>query len=262
MSNHSKQLPPNKNDVLSWIIEYQQDPNEEIKERLVLHYRDLVQSLARKFSRNQDQYEDLAQVGMIGLIGALSRFDTSIGRTFESFAVPTIVGEIKRYLRDKTWSVHVPRRIKELGPKIKKSLEELTNQLQRSPRPDEIAEYLGTTTEEVLETLEMSKSYQALSVDSSIEADQEGGTMTLLDIVGEQDAGFDQVNQRMLLDKAFHVLSEREKLILHLTFFKGLSQQETGEKLEISQMHVSRLQRKALQKLKAALKEENSELIK
>lgn len=262
MSNHSKQLPPNKNDVLCWIVEYQQNPNEEIKERLVLHYRDLVQSLARKFSRNQDQYEDLAQVGMIGLIGALSRFDTSIGRTFESFAVPTIVGEIKRYLRDKTWSVHVPRRIKELGPKIKKSLEELTNQLQRSPRPDEIAEYLGTTTEEVLETLEMSKSYQALSVDSSIEADQEGGTMTLLDIVGEQDAGFDQVNQRMLLDKAFTVLSEREKLILHLTFFKGLSQQETGEKLEISQMHVSRLQRKALQKLKAALKEENSELIK
>lgn len=262
MSHHSKQPHHNKEDVLTWIGEYQQNPTEEIKTKLVLHYEDLVYSLARKFSRSQDQYEDLAQVGMIGLIGALSRFDISIGRTFESFAVPTIVGEIKRYLRDKTWSVHVPRRIKELGPKIKKTLEELTNQLQRSPTPDEIGQYLGISTEEVLETLEMSKSYQALSVDSSIEADQEGGTMTLLDIMGEPDDGFDQVNQRLLLNKAFKVLTEREKLILHLTFFKGLSQQETGEKLNISQMHVSRLQRKALQKLKAALKVEYSEQIK
>ncbi|GAA0351831.1 RNA polymerase sigma factor SigB [Bacillus horti] len=261
MNNHSKQPHHNKNDVLDWIKEFQTNPSEEIKTKLVLHYESLVQTLARKFSRNQDQYEDLSQVGMIGLLGALARFDTSIGRTFESFAVPTIVGEIKRYLRDKTWSVHVPRRIKELGPKIKRTLEELTNQLQRSPTPDEIAEYLGTTTEEVLETLEMSKSYQALSVDSTIEADQEGGTMTLLDIMGEQDAGFDQINQRLLLDKVFKVLSEREKMILHYTFFKGLSQQETGDQLDISQMHVSRLQRKALQKLKAALKAENSELI-
>jgi RNA polymerase sigma-B factor len=261
MTSHSQQHLYDKNEVYRWIEEYQQRPTEEVKTKLVLHYEDLVNSLARRFSRGQELYEDLSQVGMVGLLAALTRYDSSFGRSFESFAVPTIVGEIKRYIRDKTWSVHVPRRIKELGPRIKKSIEELTTQLERSPNVQEIADYLGASEEDVLETLEMGKSYQALSVDSTIEADQEGGSSTLLDLVGEQDTGFDQVNQRLVLEKVFSVLSDREKAIIQLTYFKGLSQKEAGTKLQISQMHVSRLQRRALQKLKETIKVESSELI-
>lgn len=262
MTNHSQQHPYDKEEIYLWIKEYQENETEEIKTKLVLHYQSLVYSLARRFSKGQELFEDLVQVGMIGLLAALSRYDHTFGRSFESFAVPTIVGEIKRYIRDKTWSVHVPRRIKELGPKIKKAIEELTSDYQRSPQVHEIADYLGVSEEDVLETMELSRSYQALSVDSTIESDQEGGTVTLLDLVGEQEEGYDRVDQKLLLDKMFNVLNERERSIIYLIFYKGLSQKETGEHLEISQMHVSRLQRRALEKIREAIKTEPSELIK
>lgn len=148
----------------------------------------------------------------------------------------------------------MPRRIKELGPKIKKTVEELTTELQRSPRIDEIADHLGVSDEEILETLEMGKSYQALSVDSSIEADNEGSTVTLLDLVGSQERGYESVDQRLILEKAFNVLNERERAILECAYYKNMSQKETGELLGISQMHVSRLQRRALEKLREAIK--------
>jgi RNA polymerase sigma-B factor len=250
----------NNNEVYEWIEQYQKDPTDEVVQlKLVERYQDLVQSLARKFSKGKSIHDDLSQVGMIGLLAALRRYDPEFGRSFESFAVPTIVGEIKRFIRDKTWSVHVPRRIKELGPRIKKAVEELTNELQRSPKVDELAEYLNVSEEEVLETMEMGKSYQALSVDSSIEADQEGSTVTLLDLVGDQEQGFDLVDQQMLLKKAFAVLTEREQEILNCTYFENMSQKETGEKLGISQMHVSRLQRRALEKLRQAIRIEPTE---
>lgn len=243
------------------IIKFQETNCDEIQTELVLRYEGLVRTLAAKFSRGKDYDEDLVQVGMIGLLAAVRRFDTSFGRSFESFAVPTIVGEIKRYIRDKTWSVHVPRRIKELGPKIKNAVEKLTVDLQRSPKVKEIADYLEVTEEEVLETMEMSKSYQALSVDRSIEADQEGGAVTLLDLVGATEEGFERTDQQLLIEKAFSILSEREKQILFFTFYEGLSQKEVGDKLGISQMHVSRLQRKALQKVKEKLPTKASECL-
>jgi len=262
MTIHTQQHLYDKDQVYLWIKEYQEKQTEEVKTKLVLHYEGLIHSLARRFSRGQELYEDLVQVGMIGLLAALSRYDDSFGRSFESFAVPTIVGEIKRYIRDKTWSVHVPRRIKELGPRIKKAIEELTTVNQRSPHVHEIAAYLGTSEEEVLETMEMNRSYQALSVDSTIDSEQEGSSITLLDLVGEQEEGYDRVNERMLIEKLFNVLSDREKEIIQLTFFQGMSQKEAGDILQISQMHVSRLQRRALKKLKESLKSEPSELIK
>ncbi len=179
---------------------------------------------------------------------------------FEAFAVPTIAGEIKRFIRDKTWSVHVPRKVKELGPKIKKAVDELTNQLERSPRIDEIAEYLNATDEEILETMELGRSYNAISVDTKIEADGEGGNITLLDLIGKQDHGFEQINEGLLLEKVLKILTERERDILKLTYFDNLSQKETGQLLGISQMHVSRLQRRALVKLREALANDGIEL--
>ncbi len=259
-TNTSQPAHNNKGRVYELLDQLREDPqNEEIQTILVEQYKDLVHSLARKFSKGKSIHDDLVQVGMIGLLAAFRRFDPEFGRSFESFAVPTIIGEIKRFIRDKTWSVHVPRRIKELSPRIKRAVEELTNELQRSPRVEEIADYLEASEEEVLETMEMGKSYQALSVDSSIEADQEGSTVTLLDLVGNVDEGYGQTDQRMLLKKAFKVLTEREQEILKCTYFENLSQKETGIRLDISQMHVSRLQRRALEKLKDAIRVSPSE---
>ncbi|MBH8599529.1 MULTISPECIES: RNA polymerase sigma factor SigB [unclassified Thermoactinomyces] len=247
--------------VQALIKKYQQDEDSQAQDQLIDHFRELVETLAFKFAHGSEPYEDLVQVGMIGLIASLKRFDLSLGRSFESFAVPTIIGEIKRHIRDKTWSVHVPRRIKELGPRIKTAVEELTTKLQRSPKVEEIAEYLGVTEEEVLETMEMGRSYHAVSVDSPIEAGSDGGQVTLLDLVGTNDAGFDQIDRKLLLEKVFSVLTEREQEILKLTFFENLSQKQAGDKLGISQMHVSRLQRRALQKLRQAIRMEPSEVI-
>ncbi|MBU9710440.1 RNA polymerase sigma factor SigB [Evansella tamaricis] len=251
----------NREEVMNWIEEFQKSGNEEVQTKLVIEFESLVHALARKFSKGQRHDEDLIQVGMLGLLAALRRFDPSFGRSFESFAVPTIVGEIKRFIRDKTWSVHVPRRIKELGPKIKSSVEELTTELQRSPRVDEIASHIGVSEEEVLETMEMGKSYQALSVDRSIEADDEGSAVTLLDLVGATEKGYEKTDQQLLLEKAFSVLTNREKEILELTYYENLSQKETGDKLGISQMHVSRLQRRALQKLRESIRVEPTECL-
>ncbi|WP_078429411.1 RNA polymerase sigma factor SigB [Alkalihalobacterium alkalinitrilicum] len=262
MSTKPQQRPNSKDDVILWIKQYQENELEEAQTKLVEHYKPLVQTLSRKFSRGPEHAEDLFQVGMLGLLGAIRRFDLSVGRSFESFAVPTVVGEIKRYIRDKTWSVHVPRRIKELGPKIKKAVDLLTNDLQRSPKVDEIAEFINVSVEEVLEAMEMGRSYQALSVDKPIEADQEGGEATLLDLVGRQEKGYEQTDQQILLEKAFSVLNEREKQILQLTYFENLSQKETGERLSISQMHVSRLQRRALQKLRDSIHIKPTEYLK
>ncbi|WP_138090271.1 RNA polymerase sigma factor SigB [Halalkalibacterium halodurans] len=261
MSKESLQHKRNNDDVYDWIESYQQGADEEVQTKLVKHYEPLVHSLARKFSRSRAHDDDLVQVGMVGLLAAFERYDPKYGRSFESFAVPTIIGEIKRFIRDKTWSVHVPRRIKELGPKIKKATDELASELQRSPRVEEIADFLGVSEEEVLETMEMGKSYQALSVDRSLEADPEGGEVTLLDLVGQEDGGYEKADQQMLLEKAFQVLDEREKQILLCTYFEHLSQKETGHRLGISQMHVSRLQRRALKKLRDSIRVELSECI-
>ncbi|WP_054950905.1 RNA polymerase sigma factor SigB [Numidum massiliense] len=240
-------------DLRVLIEQYQSNPTRTLQHEIVNRYRKLVESLAASFAGGNESYEDLVQVGMIGLLGALERYDPRFETSFEGFAVPTIVGEIKRYIRDKTWSVHVPRRIKELGPRIKKAVDVLTAYYQRSPKIYELAEYLQVTEEEILETMEMGRSYHALSFDSPIEADGDGSTVTMLDLIGVDEDGYERVNRQVALDTARRVLSERENTIIHLTFYENLSQKKAGEALGISQMHVSRLQRRALKKLKHAM---------
>ena len=253
MSKESLPRNSSKEDVLNWIADYQEHASEEAQTNLVIHYQQLVESIARKYSHGKSYYDDIVQVGMLGLLGAIRRFDPSFGRSFEAFAVPTIVGEIKRFLRDKTWDVHVPRRIKELGPRIKSAVETLTTELQRSPTISEIANFLEVQDEEVLEAMEMGRSYQALSMDHSIESDSDGSTVTLFDVVGKEDVGFEATNRRMIVADAMNVLTERERQIIQLTYLEQLSQKESGERLGISQMHVSRIQRKAIKKLQDAI---------
>ncbi|AYC30356.1 RNA polymerase sigma factor SigB [Paenisporosarcina cavernae] len=252
----SKLSPPeheSKEQILEWIKAYQENEDDEAQTKLVLNYKRLVESIARKYSNGKSYHEDIVQVGMLGLLGAIRRYDPSFGRTFEAFAVPTIIGEIKRFLRDKTWAVHVPRRIKELGPRIKAAVETLTTELQRSPKVYEIAEFLQVDEDDVLEAMEMGKSYQALSMDHSLESDSDGSTVTLFDVIGQADDGYEKTDQRMLVANALSVLSEREKEVIQYTYIEQLSQKEAGEKLGISQMHVSRLQRKAIKKLQDAI---------
>lgn len=257
-----KQSQPDheKSPINEWIRAYQNNDDEEAQKKIVLHYQHLVESIARKYSKGKSLHEDIVQVGILGLLGAIRRFDETYGKTFEAFAIPTIIGEIKRFLRDKTWSVHVPRRIKELGPKIRKTVEDLTSELERSPQIKEIAESLNVSEEEVLEAMEIGRSYQALSMDHSIEADSDGSTITLLDIVGNVDEGFEKVNQRLVLEKALNVLSERERQVIQYTYIENLSQKEAGIKLGISQMHVSRIQRKAIKKLQEVIHKEITDL--
>ncbi|MDJ1112767.1 MULTISPECIES: RNA polymerase sigma factor SigB [Macrococcus] len=240
-------------EINAWIKLYQDTQDEFAQQELVLHYQKLVESLAYRYSKGQSHHEDLVQVGMVGLLGAINRFDVTFERKFEAFLVPTVIGEIKRYLRDKTWSVHVPRRIKEIGPKIKRATDELTNELGRSPKIIEIAQRIEATEEEVLEAMEMGQSYNALSVDHSIEADKDGSTVTLLDVMGNTEEGYDLTEKRMILEKVLPILSDREREIIQCTFLDGLSQKETGEKIGLSQMHVSRLQRTAIKKLRDAV---------
>jgi RNA polymerase sigma-B factor len=259
----TKSLPDNngRDEVYQWIEYLQKDPsNEALQEKIVLSYQDLVESIARKYSKNSSIHEDLVQVGMIGLLAAVRRYDESFGKSFESFAIPTIIGEIKRFIRDKTWSVHVPRRIKELGPKIKKAVDELTTANQTSPTIKEIADHLDVSEEEVLETMEMGKSYKALSVDRKIEADSDGSTVAILDLIGNDESGYNNIDMQMMLERILPILSEREQLILQYTYFENRSQKETGELLGISQMHVSRLQRRSLRKLREAIQAESTEV--
>ncbi|MBY7142396.1 RNA polymerase sigma factor SigB [Virgibacillus sp. NKC19-3] len=259
----TKSQPDNKgrDEVYQWIEHLQKEPTDEaVQEKIVLMYKDLVESIARKYAKSSTIHEDLVQVGMIGLLASIRRYDPTFGKSFESFAIPTIIGEMKRFIRDKTWSVHVPRRIKELGPKIRKAAEDLVSINQTSPTVVEIADYLDVSEEDVLETMEMSKSYKALSVDHKIEADSDGSTVSILDLIGKDERGFDNIDQQIILEKILPVLSEREQQILQSTYFDNLSQKETGELLGISQMHVSRLQRRSLRKLREAIQSESSEV--
>ncbi|MUK89708.1 RNA polymerase sigma factor SigB [Ornithinibacillus sp. L9] len=256
--------PPNKgrDEVYQWIKKLQENPTDEhIQQKIVLAYQDLVESISRKYSKNSSIHEDLVQVGMIGLLQAVRRFDVSYGKTFESFAIPTIVGEIKRFIRDKTWSVHVPRRIKELGPKIKKAVDELTTLNQKAPTVAEIAKHLEVSEEDILETMEMGRSYNALSVDRKVDVSSEGKAVAILDLIGNEENGYNQADLKMLIDKILPILSEREQEILKYTYFDNMSQKEIGELLGISQMHVSRLMRRSLRKLREAIQSDSTEVL-
>src|SRR5699024_4898130 len=243
--------------IYDWIEVIQTNPdNEEAKENVVIHYEKLLHSIAHKYSKNQSHHEDLFQVGMIGLLVAVERYDPSFNRTFETFAIPTIIGEIKRFIRDKTWDVHVPRRIKELGPKINATMTELTEKNQKTPQINEIAAHLNVSEEEVLETMEMTSSYKSLSADTPQESGTDEGNVSILDLIGNVEEGYDKIDTHLLLEKILPILPVREQQILKCIFFDNMSQQETAEQIDLYQMHVSRLQRQALKTLKEALEKE------
>jgi RNA polymerase sigma-B factor len=228
---------------------------EELREELVVAHLNLVRFLAMKFVNRGEPLDDLVQVGTLGLLKAIDRFDTERGVEFTTYATPTIVGEIKRHFRDKGWAVKVPRRLQELNQSVNRSVDALAIELGRSPTVAELAERLNATEEEILEAQELGQAYNLLSLDSEVGGDGDKKSQTLADTVGMTDAGMELLEDRANLERAFHVLTGRERVIIYLRFYESVSQTEIAARLQVSQMHVSRLQAKALEKLRGALGE-------
>jgi RNA polymerase sigma-B factor len=228
---------------------------ERLRDELVVAHLNLVRYLAVKFANRGEALDDLIQVGTVGLLKAIDRFDLERGVEFTTYATPTIVGEIKRYFRDKGWAVKVPRRLQELNLAVNRAIEKLTVKVGHSPTVAELAEHLGATEEDVLEAQELGQAYNLLSLDTELNGDGDKKSQTLADYVGRNDAGLELLEDRANLERAFEVLSGRERVILYLRFYESISQTEIAKRLNVSQMHVSRLQQKALEKLRNFLKE-------
>jgi RNA polymerase sigma-B factor len=228
---------------------------ERLRNELVVAHLNLVRYLAVKFANRGEALDDLIQVGTVGLLKAIDRFDLERGVEFTTYATPTIVGEIKRYFRDKGWAVKVPRRLQELNLAVNRALEKLTVKLGHSPTVTELAQHLGASEEDVLEAQELGQAYNLLSLDTELNGDGDKKSQTLADYVGQNDAALDLLEDRANLERAFEVLSGRERVILYLRFYESVSQTEIAKRLNVSQMHVSRLQQKALEKLRNFLKE-------
>ncbi|MDT0200965.1 RNA polymerase sigma factor SigF [Nocardioides sp. AE5] len=224
------------------------------RDELVQLHLPLVEHCARRFRNRGEPFEDLVQVGTIGLIKAVDRFDTDRGVEFSTYATPTIIGEIKRYFRDKGWAIRVPRRLQELRMQISATTAELNQSLGRSPTPSELAEAIGCPVEEIIEGIESSNAYSTLSLDAGSES-SEDGAMSMLDTMGIEDAGLEHVELRESLKPLLERLPPREKNILMLRFFKNMTQSQIAAEVGVSQMHVSRLLSKTLDHLREALAE-------
>ena len=226
----------------------------QAREDLVRLHLPLVEHLTRRFLNRGEHYDDLLQVGTIGLIKAIDRFDSERGVEFSTYATPTIVGEIKRHVRDKSWAIRVPRRLQELRASISTVSAELTQDLGRSPTVAEIAGKIGVTEEEIIEGLESAYAYTTLSLDASDSA--EDSALSMLDTIGEDDEALEHVENRESLKPLLEALDPREKHILTLRFFRGMTQSQIAAEIGVSQMHVSRLLTRTLEHLRSSLQDD------
>ncbi len=227
---------------------------DQARDDLVHLHLPLVEHCARRFRNRGEPFEDLVQVGTIGLIKSIDRFDTDRAVEFSTYATPTIIGEIKRYFRDKGWAIRVPRRLQELRMQIGAATAELTQSLGRSPTPRELAEHIGCSVEEIVEGIESSNAYSTLSLDAT--DDSEDGSPSMLDAIGIDDEALEHVEIRESIKPLLDRLDPREKKILLLRFFRNMTQSQIAEEIGVSQMHVSRLLSRTLQRLRTSLETE------
>ncbi len=224
---------------------YREEPTTERRNDIVTEYLQLAEAIARRFARRGEPLDDLEQVAYFGLIKAVERFDPEHGGAFVGFAVPTMVGEIKRHFRDRTWTVHVSRPTKDLVPRLRDVTERLTAELGRSPTPHELASVLDVGVDTVLEVMEAGGAYRALSIDGGANATDQASIGSL----GAPESGYSSILDRVTIERLLTRLPERERRIVELRFFGELTQSEIAERTGLSQMHVSRLLRKALARL-------------
>lgn len=228
---------------------YREQGDEEARDQLIENHLSLVHYLASKFKRSGEQLEDLVQVGTIGLIKAVDRFDPERGLEFTTYATPTITGEIKRHFRDKGWAVRVPRRLQELSTKVKAATDELTTELHRVPSVDEVAEYTGLSADDVLEAMESAGAYSSVSLESG--GDDEEGAPSIIDRYAVMDPELAATDDAMLLESLFKDFTEREREILRMRYDDGLTQAQIAERLGVSQVQVSRLLRRTIERMRA-----------
>ena len=236
------------------LVQYHEGGDPAARDALVERFLPLARQLARRYQRGGEPLDDLVQVASLGLLKAIDRFDPRRETAFSSFAVPTILGELKRHFRDKGWSVRVPRDLQELAVKLEPANEALTRELGRAPTTSELAERLGVTAELVLEGREAAGAYRAVSLDRPRDEEEESG-----DGVGAAygivDSGFSEAENAATVEHLMRVLTERERQVLRLRFAEDLTQAEIGERIGVSQMHVSRIIRQAIAQLQKAAEE-------
>jgi len=233
---------------------YQKNRDVKIRNELVKRYLFIAEILSRKYINKGIEYEDIYQVASLGLIYAIERFDVDRGYEFSSFATPTIIGEIKKYFRDKGWSIRVPRRIQELSKKINTTKSTLQQELQRTPKIKDIAEYLHCTEEEIIEAMEANQVYTPKSLDLTYDNEGEDKDIQFMDLIGETDKMFDFVENRDFILQAMEKLNQVERKVLKDRFFDNQTQMQVAMSLDVSQMTVSRMEKKIIEKFKKEFK--------
>ena len=243
-------LEPNRRDELrEQFVAYAQQRDSSLRDELVAAHLGLAEYLARRFANRGEPLDDLVQVASLGLIKAVDRFDPERGVEFSTYATHTIVGELKRHFRDKGWAIRAPRRMQELYLQLGKVVGTLSQELGHSPTIAELAAEVEVSEEEVLEALEAGQAYRSASLDAPV-GNEEGETLGAH--LGEEDVSLADVESRATLSPLLAQLPPRERLILHLRFFEGLTQSEIATRLNISQMHVSRLLARSVSELRNA----------
>lgn len=229
---------------------YHDEGDRDARELLVERHLPLVRSLARRYAGRGEALEDIEQVGAIGLLKAIDRYDLARDVALTTYATPNVVGEIKRYFRDKGWAIRIPRGLQELNAKLSSTIERLTGRLGRSPSIAEIAEELQASPEQVLEAMEAGSAYSPVSLSAGSGDD---GDLDPMETIGAVDEEFERSEQRAALEPALMSLPEREREILRMRFEEGMTQTQIAERVGVSQMHVSRLIRKSLTRMRAEL---------
>jgi RNA polymerase sigma-B factor len=234
------------------LVRYHRAGDLDAREELVELFLPFARELARRYAYTDEPFDDLLQVASLGLLKALDRFDPDRGSKFTSFAAPTILGELKRHFRDKGWALHLARDLQERSLVVNREAEALAKRLGRSAKPRELARVLGWSVEEVLEAQQAAASYEAGSLDATA-ARQDAEGASVIDLLGGEDSAYDLIEERDAIARTWHALPVLERSVLELRFTHDLSQREIGERLGFSQMHVSRLLRRALSRLETAV---------
>jgi RNA polymerase sigma-B factor len=226
---------------------WRRDRDREARDELIARFLPLARKLARRYVQSSEPYDDLVQVASLGLVKAVERFDPDRGFAFTSFAVPTIVGELKRYFRDTGWAIHVDRGAQERARKINEARQAISARTGRPPRVDELAQYLELSEEEVLDGLQVAEAYGTVSLDAPLTGDEDASR---LDAIGDEDERLGLIDDQTTIFAAAKHLPQREREILYLRFGEDLTQSEIAERVGVSQMQVSRLLRRSLQRLR------------
>ena len=238
-----------KTDSEELFVRWQKQRDERAREELVGRFLPLARNLARRYAGAREPFEDLMQVASLGLVKAVDRFDVARGVAFSSFAVPTILGELKRYFRDLGWSAHVPRGAQEQALKVEEAQQKLTSRSGRPPSVQQLAEYLEISIEDVLDALETANAHHSASLDAPRD-DGEGESGTLADAFGQDDGRFELVEASVTISAAAKQLSARERRVLALRFISDMTQTQIASEIGVSQMQVSRILRRALGRLR------------